>query len=32
MRWDDLGKVAGAIRAALGAEDWRQLATMITDS
>jgi hypothetical protein len=31
MRWDDLGKVAEAIRTALGAEDRRQLATMITD-
>ena len=31
MRWDDLGKVAEAIRAALGVEDRRQLATMILD-
>jgi ParB family chromosome partitioning protein len=31
MRWDDLGKVAEAIRSALGAEDRRQLAGMILD-
>jgi ParB family chromosome partitioning protein len=31
MRWDDLGKIAEAIRSALGADDRRQLATMILD-
>jgi len=31
MRWDDLGKVAEAIRAALGADDRRQLAALILD-
>jgi ParB family transcriptional regulator, chromosome partitioning protein len=31
MRWGDIGKVAEAIRAALGTEDRRQLAAMILD-
>lgn len=31
MRWDDLGKVAEAIRSALGADDRRQLAALILD-
>jgi ParB family chromosome partitioning protein len=31
MRWDDLGKVAEAIRVALGADDRRQLAALILD-
>jgi ParB family chromosome partitioning protein len=31
MRWDDLGKIAEAIRSALGADDRRQLAALILD-
>ncbi|MCL2580981.1 MAG: ParB/RepB/Spo0J family partition protein [Streptosporangiales bacterium] len=31
IQWDDLGQVADAIRAALGADDRRQLAAMIAD-